>query len=331
MKLSDFDYSLPKELIAQHPLEDRSAARLLVLDRRTKEISHARFARLTDYLNKGDALVVNNTKVFKARLRGNKPTGGRVEVLLTREKSDGTWEAMISHAKRAWEGMKIHFAGKASATVVKKEAGARAILRFDADAMKVAEEQGLVPLPHYIRRDAGQDDVDHYQTVFAKNTGSIAAPTAGMHFTEDLLKDTRNKGIAVCELTLHIGPGTFKPIRSETIEKHKMEAEFYEIPETTRTALGNAGRVFAVGTSVCRALETYVRTGKNHGWAELFIFPGHEFKIIDCLITNFHLPGSTPLLMVCAFAGKDTILKAYREAIKQEYRFLSYGDAMLIV
>jgi S-adenosylmethionine:tRNA ribosyltransferase-isomerase len=331
MNLSDFKYSLPNELIAQYPLEDRGAARLLVLDRKTGEISHLSFARLVDFLNDDDVLVVNNTKVFKARLRGSKPTGGSVEVLLTRKQSDGRWEAMISHGKRVREGTIISFDGAVNAAVERKEAGARAILRFNEDAMKVAGELGAVPLPHYIKRDSTQNDVDRYQTVFAKTTGSIAAPTAGLHFTKDLLKEIRAKGIKVSELTLHIGPGTFKPIRTESIEKHQMEAEFYEIPEATRAAIGNAKRVFAVGTSVCRAIETYARTGEHHGWAELFIFPGYDFKRIDCLVTNFHLPGSTPLLMVCAFAGKDIVLKAYGEAVRQKYRFLSYGDAMLII
>ncbi len=331
MKLCDFDYHLPKDLIAQHPLVNRSASRILILNRKSGEISHSRFVHITDFLREGDALILNNTKVFKARLKGSKPTGGKVEILLIREKGGGQWEAMLSPAKRVRTGTLISFGKTMSATIEEKMAGARVILKFNDDAMEFAEEHGTVPLPHYIKRNATERDVENYQTVFAKNTGSIAAPTAGLHFTEELLNDIRARSITVSEITLHIGPGTFKPIRAELVEQHRMDAEFFEISETAAAALKNAQRVFAVGTSVCRALETYARTDKNHGWADLFIFPGYEFQVVDCLVTNFHLPGSTPLLLVCAFAGKDLTFSAYEEAKKRKYRFLSYGDAMLII
>ena len=331
MKLGDVNYQLPQELIAQHPLQDRSAARLMVLNRATQEISHSRFGRVIDFLNEDDILVLNNTKVFKARLQGMKPTGGRVEVLLTSKQDSGRWRALMSHARRVREGTKIIFTKQVNATVEKKEPGARVILKFNHDAMKVADGYGTVPLPPYIKREATEEDVAGYQTVFAKNVGSIAAPTAGLHFTEQLLNDIRQKGTTVSEITLHIGPGTFKPIRAENIEQHRMEAEFYEIPEVTKAAIKRATRVFAAGTSVCRALETYAQTGRVQGWTDLFIHPGYRFVLINGLVTNFHLPGSTTLLLVCALAGRDYVFKAYDEAIKKRYRFLSYGDAMLII
>lgn len=331
MKLGDFKYQLPQELIAQHPLQDRSAARLMVLNRVTQEISHSRFGCVIDFLNEDDVLVLNNTKVFKARLHGLKQTGGSVEVLLTSKQDNGRWRALVSHARRVREGTKIIFTEQVNATVEKKEPGSCAILKFNDDVMKVADGYGTVPLPPYIKREAVEEDVADYQTVFAKNVGSVAAPTAGLHFTEQLLNDIGQKGTTVSEITLHIGPGTFKPIRTENIEQHRMEAEFYEIPEVTQAAIKRAARVFAVGTSVCRALETYARTGTANGWADLFIHPGYRFALINGLVTNFHLPGSTTLLLVCALAGRDYIFKAYAEAIKEKYRFLSYGDAMLII
>jgi S-adenosylmethionine:tRNA ribosyltransferase-isomerase len=331
MKLSDFEYSLPKELIAQHPLQDRSSARLLVLDRETGEILHSRFDQIASFIHADDTLVINNTRVFKARIIGSKRTGGKVEILLIRDIGEGRWEAMISHARQLHEGMTIYLDEGTHATVKKITTGASGILEFNDDAMKVAEQHGKVPLPHYIKREAVQDDVFDYQTVFAKNTGSIAAPTAGLHFTEKLLDEIRVKGTTVSEITLHIGPGTFKPIRSEQIEKHCMDAEFFEISEITLAAISGAKEVFAVGTSVCRALETYAMTGQKSAWADLFIYPEFKFRMVDNLITNFHLPCSTPLLLVCAFAGRSSVFRAYREAIRQKYRFLSYGDAMLII
>ena len=331
MKLSDFDYSLPSEMIAQFPIADRSSARLLVLKRSTGAILHSRFDRITSFIDPDDMLILNNTKVFKARIIGSKMTGGKVEILLIRDIGEGHWEAMISHARRLREGMSISLAGKIRAVIKRFEPDGKVILEFNDDAMRVSEEYGKVPLPHYIKREMVKNDISDYQTVFAKSPGSIAAPTAGLHFTERLLDEIRAIGTTVSEITLHIGPGTFKPIRDEQIEKHHMDAEFFEIPEQVLKAIRRAKRICAVGTSVCRALETYVRTGKKRDWADLFIYPRFKFRVVGSLITNFHLPRSTPLLLVCAFAGRDLVLKAYREAIEQGYRFLSYGDAMLIL
>jgi S-adenosylmethionine:tRNA ribosyltransferase-isomerase len=331
MKLSNFQYDLPQELIAQSPTDDRTSARLLIVNRQTGELTHSMFNRITDFLQNHDVLILNNTKVFKARLFGHKSTGGKVEILLIREANGGRWEAMISHAKRIHEGATIEFSDNVFATIEKKVAGAKVMLSFNQNAMKIIEAHGLVPLPHYIKRKPVANDEKRYQTMFAKNVGSIAAPTAGLHFTDRLLDEVRSRGTIVCELTLHIGPGTFKPIRSDRVEEHEMDAECFEISDAVISNIQNAKRVFGVGTSVCRALETYAKNHDTRGWADLFIYPGYTFQLIDCLVTNFHLPGSTPLLLVCAFASKDLIFKAYREAIRKKYRFLSYGDAMLII
>jgi S-adenosylmethionine:tRNA ribosyltransferase-isomerase len=331
MRLSNFQYNLPQELIAQFPLQDRAAARLLVLDRKTGKITHSRFNLITHFVQKGDVFVLNNTRVFKARLIGHKHTGGKVEVLLIRKTDPGYWEAMISHAKRIREKTVVEFADNVIAVIEKKISGAKVILKFNQDAADIIQQYGFVPLPHYIKREPVASDEKDYQTIFARETGSIAAPTAGLHFTDAILDEIRSTGGEIAELTLHIGPGTFKPIRSEQVEEHQMEAEFFEISESTLKMVKNAKRVVAVGTSVCRALETYARTGETHSWADLFVYPGYPFQLISCLVTNFHLPGSTPLLLVCAFANKDSIFNAYHEAIKQKYRFLSYGDGMLIV
>lgn len=331
MKLNGFQYDLPQELIAQSPAKDRTSARLLIVNRQTGELTHSRFNRVTDFLQNRDVLVLNNTKVFKARLLGHKSTGGKVEILLIREANGGQWEGMISHAKRTPEGITIKINENVFATIEKKIVGAKVMLSFNQDAMQIIEAYGLVPLPHYIKRKPVANDEKRYQTTFAKNVGSIAAPTAGLHFTDRLLNEVRSRGTIVSELTLHIGPGTFKPIRSDHVEKHEMDAEYFEISESTLEMIKSTKRVVAVGTSVCRALETYASTHDTNGWADLFIYPGYNFQLIDCLFTNFHLPGSTPLLLVCAFAGKDLVFKAYKEAIRMKYRFLSYGDAMLII
>jgi len=331
MRLSDFDYTLPRELIAQYPPAERSSARLMVLNRSTGSILHTQFDRVASFVDADDVLVLNNTRVFKARFTGTKMTGGKVEILLIKDVGEGLWEAMVSHARRFREGMLIAIGGKTNATVREIRSGGKVILKFDDDVMKISEEWGKVPLPHYIRREAVKKDISDYQTVFAKSTGSIAAPTAGLHFTAKLLDEIRGKGTTVSEITLHIGPGTFKPIKNEEIGKHHMDSEFFEIPEPVLTAVGCAKRVFAVGTSVCRALESYAKTGEKSDWSDLFIYPPFRFRLVNGLITNFHLPRSTPLLLASAFAGTDLLFRAYHEAMKQGYRFLSYGDAMLIV
>ena len=330
MKLHDFDYDLPQDLIAQYPLENRTQARLMVLDRRAQDIRHCTFDQITDYIRTNDVLVLNDTKVFRARMFGHKETGGKVEILLIREIEGGMWEAMISHAKRTKTNTRIFLEPDVYATVLEKK-GSRCRLEFNIPVKRVITKYGHVPLPHYIKRDATESDLEYYQSVFAKKQGSIAAPTAGLHFTEQLLDTIRAHGTTVNEITLHIGPGTFKSIRTDNIAAHKMEAEYFEIPDNTIQSVKNAKRIIGVGTSVCRALETFANTGKTSGRADLFIYPGYKFKSIASLVTNFHLPCSTPLLLVCAFAGKDLVFKAYEEAIEKKYRFLSYGDAMLII
>jgi len=330
MKLSEFNYNLPNELIAQYPLKERAEAKLVVLERKTGVISHHTFHYISKFFKKDDVLVLNNTKVFKARLKGKKETGGSVEILLVKEIETGVWEAIISHAKRTREKTKI-FLDKDIYATVKQKLGTRCSLKFNISTQKIIKKYGIVPLPHYIKREAVNSDEEYYQSVFAKSDGSIAAPTAGLHFTEALLKDIKKSGVHITEITLHIGPGTFKPIRTANIEEHNMESEYFEIPEDTAHVITKAKRIFGVGTSVCRALESFANTGATSGPADLFIYPGYTFKTIDCLITNFHLPCSTPLLLVCAFASKDLIFKAYKEAIEKKYRFLSYGDAMLIM
>ena len=330
MKLQDFDYTLPEKLIAQYPSKEREQAKLLILNRAAKSITHCLFSDIYKSLEPGDVLAINNTKVFKARLQGKKTTGGVVEVLLIKQQADGIWESMVSNARRVRPGTQIFLGPDAYVKVIEKK-GSRCLVAFNISAHDIIDKYGTVPLPHYIKRLAITNDEEYYQTTFAKKTGSIAAPTAGLHFTEDVLRQCKKSGAAIEEITLHIGPGTFKPIRTLNIEEHEMEAEYFEIPQKSIKVLHNAKRLFGVGTSVCRTLETYTQTKKTFGLADLFIYPGYKFKIIDCLITNFHLPCSTPLLLVCAFAGKELIFKAYEEAIKKKYRFLSYGDAMLII
>lgn len=330
MRITDFSYDLPQDLIAQYPLEKRAEARLMVLDRAEENVRHCGFNQITDYVEKNDVLVLNNTRVFKARMFGHKETGGKVDILLVREIEDGLWEAMISRARRTRKNTRIFLESDVYATIVDKR-GSRCYLEFNVPAKNVISQYGKVPLPHYIKRDVIESDEEYYQSVFAKKQGSVAAPTAGLHFTEQVLDTIRAHGTTTAEITLHIGPGTFKPIRTENVAAHKMEAEYFEIPDNTIQTIKDAKRIIGVGTSVCRAIETFATTGEASGRADLFIYPGYKFKSINSLVTNFHLPCSTPLLLVCAFAGKDLVFKAYEEAIRQRYRFLSYGDAMMIV
>ncbi len=331
MKRSDFSYELPEELIAQKGIDDRSSARMMVIDRRTSAISHSVFSGIAGFLEQDDVLVVNDTKVFKARITAHKITGGKVEVLLINALSGNKWEALVSHGKRVRQGDRLFFGQNAHGLVEEKKTGARVVLDLSEDAGRVISRYGTVPLPHYIKRPALPEDEGRYQTTYAKHTGSIAAPTAGLHFTQGMFDALRAMGITVAEVTLHIGPGTFKPIRSEHIEEHTMDAEFFDIPDKTIGAIERARRVIAVGTSACRTLETYALTKEKTGWADIFIYPGHRFRIVTGLVTNFHLPCSTPLLLVCAFAGRDLVFRAYEEATRNKYRFLSYGDGMLIL
>jgi S-adenosylmethionine:tRNA ribosyltransferase-isomerase len=330
MRLQDFFYELPPELIAQYPLDKRDQSRLLVLDRKSGDIRHRHFSEIVEFFEPGDVLVLNNTRVFKARLKGKKETGGNVEMLLVREIEKENWEVLVHSSKRLKIGTKIFFNDRSFARIVNKMPG-RCAVEFNAPAMEMIKKYGIVPLPHYIRRHAVPQDEQTYQTVYADPQGSIAAPTAGLHFTKEILKEIEIKGTKICQLTLHIGPGTFKPIRTQDIERHVMDAEYAEISQETADAINAARRVIGVGTSVTRTLESVAPVQVFSGFTDLFIFPGHRFRVIDHLITNFHLPCSTPFLLVCAFASKELIFKAYQEAVQEKYRFLSYGDAMLIV
>lgn len=347
MKLSDFDYFLPKELIAQEPLACRAASRLLVLDRKTRTISHRSFKDLAGYFKPPELLVLNNTKVIPARLLGvKKDTQGKVDVLLAERLTDKRFRVLIKpHLKIGRELIFNH--GTIRAQLVEDK-----VLEFkNALPDEVLKKIGLMPLPPYIKRQPGERDGLRYQTVYARSPGAIAAPTAGLHFTRELLKEIEEKEVRVTHITLHVGVGTFKPVRSEDIRNHIMEPEEFNISRKTIkdiiTIKEKGGRVFAVGTTAARALETAAAIFTNReppttnycGHTNLFIYPGYKFKIVDCLLTNFHLPKTTLLMLVCAFAsgftgseaGRGLIMQAYREAIKEKYRFYSYGDAMLII
>jgi len=343
VKVSEFDYHLPKELIAKFPVEPRDSARLLVLHRKTGEIEHRIFRDIVDYLNSGDLLVINDTKVIPARLFGRLETGGKVEVLLVRQVEPDLWEVMAKPARKLKEGKRVIFDGELSATVRGYSGEGRRLLEFqltgEKSFMEKLSEIGHVPLPPYIEREERPEDRVKYQTVFARKEGAVAAPTAGLHFTEELLQKLKDKGIIIKPVTLHVGPGTFKPVKVENVEDHEMDYETYSVPEETAEAIEEAkkrgSRVVAVGTTVVRTLESAARDDgtvePGEGRTNLFIYPGYRFKVVDALITNFHLPRSTLLMLVSAFAGKERVLNAYREAVQKGYRFYSYGDAMLIL
>ncbi|MEO2069114.1 MAG: tRNA preQ1(34) S-adenosylmethionine ribosyltransferase-isomerase QueA [Desulfurobacteriaceae bacterium] len=343
MKVSDFDYELPKELIAEFPVEPRDSSRLMVLDRRTGKIEHRIFREIVDYLKEGDVLVINDTKVIPARLFGKLPTGGKVEVLLVRQVELSVWEVMAKPARKLKEGKEIIFDEELKAEVVEYVGEGKRLLKFslkgNRDFMEKLDEIGHIPLPPYIEREENPLDKERYQTVFARKAGAVAAPTAGLHFTDRLLKELKNTGVIIKNVTLHVGPGTFKPVKVENVEEHKMDYETYFVPEDTANEINKAKeegrRIIAVGTTVVRTLESAVdENGKviaGEGSTNLFIYPGFKFKVIDALITNFHLPRSTLLMLVSAFAGRERILDAYREAVSKGYRFYSYGDAMFIV
>ena len=336
MKTDDFNFNLPEELIAQTPIEKRDASRLLVLDKKTGNISHKNFTDIIDYLDKDDVLVINNSKVIPARLIGEKEdTKAAIELLLLKEISRDTWECLTKPAKRIKEGTIVSFGDrlKAECTLVKEE-GIRVFkLIYEGILYEILDELGEMPLPPYIHEKL--DDKDRYQTVYAKNIGSAAAPTAGLHFTEELLNKIKGKGIKIVEVTLHVGLGTFKPVNVEDVTKHKMHSEYYEMSKETADTLNNVkGSIVSVGTTTTRTLETiYNKHNKFEecmGFTDIFIYPGYEFKAVDKLITNFHLPKSTLMMLVSAFASKEKILHAYDEAIKEEYRFFSFGDCMFI-
>jgi len=336
MKLSDFDYHLPEELIAKYPVEPRDSCRLMVVDRKKGSITHRIFRDIVDYLEEGDTLILNDTKVIPARLKGKKETGAKIEVFLLKEVGDNIWETLIGNIKRLKEGQKVIFAPDFYGILLEKGEGGKAKVKLVGENVKeLINRYGHIPLPPYIKREDTQSDRQMYQTVFARKEGAVASPTAGLHFTQELLKRIKDKGVNISFITLHVGIGTFKPITQEDFTKHRIHEEFYSIPEETIQLINKTKEkgksVVAVGTTVVRTLETYGKTGKREGYSNLFIYPPFQFKVVDKLITNFHLPKSSLLLLVSAFAGKDLILSAYREAVEKKYRFFSYGDAMLIL
>lgn len=338
MDLASFDYNLPKELIAQYPSERRDSSRLLVLHRKTKEIEHRVFKDIVEYFSKGDLVLLNDTKVVPARLYGRKEeTGGRVEALVLNagekfkvkgERSE--YEVLLKPARGCRVGSRLIFGdGRLKATLDRIENGRR-FLRFECngDLEELLDEFGEMPLPPYIKRDNVALDSERYQTVYAAKKGAVAAPTAGLHFTKDLLGQIAKKGVDVDYITLHVGYGTFKPVKCEDITGHKMEKEYFQIDNKVIEKINSLKpRTVAVGTTTCRALETL----KAKGWTDLFIYPPYEFKVVNALLTNFHLPRTTLLMLVSAFCGRELLLQAYKEAIDKKYRFYSYGDAMLIV
>lgn len=338
LKKKDFYYDLPEELIAQTPLEKRSNSKLMVLDRKKESIHHNYFFNILDYLNEGDCLVINNTKVIPGRLYGQKSTGANIEILLLKEIDKYTWECLTKPAKRLKLGTEVVFSEDLKGEVVKDlEQGIKHIrFQYEGSFHNIIDIIGEMPLPPYIKEKL--EEKNRYQTVYAKKTGSAAAPTAGLHFTDELLEKIKNKGVKIAYITLHVGLDTFRPVKVDNISEHKMHSEYYEIDrynaELINSAKKRGNRVISVGTTSTRTLETigkdtgYVEAG--YGWTDIFLYPGYKFKIVDGLITNFHLPESTLLMLVSAFATKDYIFKAYKEAIKEEYRFFSFGDAMFI-
>ena len=340
MNVKDFDYYLPEELIAQDPLEDRSSSRLMILDKKTGEIRHSIFKNIIEELNPGDCLVINNTKVIPARLYGAKVgTDAKIEVLLLKRKENNIWEVLVKPGKKAKIGTKISFGeGKLIGTVVDIVEEGNRLIQFSYEGIfeEVLDELGQMPLPPYITHQL--KDKNRYQTVYAKYDGSAAAPTAGLHFTKELLKEIQAKGVTVASVTLHVGLGTFRPVKVENVLEHHMHSEFFMIEESEAKKINDAkaagGRIISVGTTSCRTLESAAdENGKlkaTSGWTDIFIYPGYSFKIIDALITNFHLPQSTLVMLVSALAGREHILAAYEETVKERYRFFSFGDAMLI-
>lgn len=341
MKTSDFYYDLPEELIAQDPLADRSASRLLHLDRETGEIQHTDFKHITRYLNPGDCLVINDTKVIPARLYGSKVgTDAGIEILLLKRKGDNVWETLVKPGKKAKPGTVISFGdGLLTGEVIDVVEEGNRLIRFHYEGIfeEILDKLGEMPLPPYITHKL--EDKNRYQTVYAKNEGSAAAPTAGLHFTEELLEEIRRMDVNIAHVTLHVGLGTFRPVKVDDVEKHHMHSEFYVVEEDQAKLINdtkkNGGRIISVGTTSCRTLESAADEDGNlqakSGWTEIFIYPGYQFKIIDGLITNFHLPESTLLMLVSALAGKENIMKAYEEAVRERYRFFSFGDATFII
>ena len=339
MKTSDFDFYLPEELIAQTPLERRDSSRLLTLDKHTGETGHHHFYDLPGYLKAGDCLVLNNSRVLPARLIGHRPTGGACEVLLLTDKGDNVWECLVRPGRKLKPGAQVIFGdGQLTATVEAEVEDGKRLVRFHYKGifLEILEQLGKMPLPPYIKAEL--QDNERYQTVYSKVVGSAAAPTAGLHFTPELLDKIRNMDVKVCYVTLHVGLGTFRPVKAEDILDHEMHSEFCEISQETADIINETkaagGRVICVGTTSCRTIESFAAEDgtmtARSGWTNIFIYPGYRFKVLDALITNFHLPQSTLIMLVSALAGRANVLNAYREAVEQQYRFFSFGDAMFI-
>jgi S-adenosylmethionine:tRNA ribosyltransferase-isomerase len=344
MKLSDFSYTLPKTSIAKYPVSPRDKAKMLVLNRETQEMDSERFSSIADYMSKGDVLVVNETRVFQARLLGKKEkTNAKIEVFLLRELNaeECIWDVIVDPARKVRIGNKIYFNEKLWCEVIDNTTSRGRTIRFNqpGNIFKAVEKIGQTPLPPYIKREPEPSDKEDYQTVFARVDGAVAAPTAGLHFTKQLLAKIEKKGVTIVPVILHIGLGTFRPVEVEDLTKHKMDSEYFEVPprsaERINRAMHDKHNIFVVGTSTCRALETSTTADgfvkPNRGWTDKFIYPPYDFKITKKLITNFHVSESTLLMLVSAFAGTDFVLKAYKKALKEKYRFLSYGDSMLIL
>ena len=342
MKLSDFKYNLPEKLIAQYPSKQRDKSRFMIVNREDESITEKLFENVVDYMESGDTLVLNETKVFPARLEGTKDkTDAKVEVFLLRELEEGLWEVLVKPARKVRVGNRLSIGNKLSCDVIDNTVSGGRVVRFNSieNFYKVVDDMGKSPLPPYIKREPEPMDKQRYQTVYARIRGAVAAPTAGLHFTKNLLRKIERKGVKITKLVLHLGLGSFRPVVVEDLGRHKMDSEYYKITQETSDAINetkrNKKKVFAVGTSVVRALETSVTSEgwskPSQGWTDKFIYPPYDFKIVDRLITNFHLPHSTLLMLVCAFADTDLVFKAYRKAIRDKFHFYSYGDAMLII
>ena len=339
MNKSDFDFYLPEELIAQTPLEKRDTSRLLHLDKQTGEIEHKHFYDIKQYLHEGDCLVLNDSRVLPARLIGARPTGGTVELVLLKDLGDNRWECLSRPGRKTKPGQELVFGnGELTAVVEEVTLGGNRIVKFSYEGifLEILERLGKMPLPPYIKEEL--QDSERYQTVYSKELGSAAAPTAGLHFTKELLAEIADMGVKICYVTLHVGLGTFRPVKADKIEDHEMHSEFCIVPEETAETVNAVkragGRVIAVGTTSCRTLESFTTQDgtlqATSGWTNIFIYPGYKFKCIDALITNFHLPESTLIMLVSALAGREHILNAYNTAVKERYRFFSFGDAMFI-
>ncbi len=342
MKLSDFKYKLPDKLIAQYPSEKRDHSNLMVLDRNKQSINQHQFSEIADYFEKGDCLVINETKVFPARLMGTKDkTDAKVEIFLLRELENGLWEVLVKPARKVRVGNRLSVNDKLYCDVIDNTVSGGRVVRFNfiGDFFEIVDQIGQSPLPPYIDREPEPVDKERYQTVYSRVRGAVAAPTAGLHFTEPLLKKIEQRGVKIVKIVLHLGLGSFRPVVVEDLNRHKMDSEYFEVPEETANIVNETrkegGRVIAVGTSTTRALETAVTsegwTKPAQGWTDKFIFPPYECKVVNGLVTNFHLPSSTLLMLTCAFAGRDFVFKAYRKAIREKLNFYSYGDAMLVL